>query len=268
MPKSSVNEAKNHRTDSTKKAATIGLGIAVSTIVLTAGALSGSVVAANAMPIPVDSPVATAVATQDNTPRFEAAVYIPQPSTYVPMRSVVTQTPNTPMERLLAKGTTTAPQNTGTGIDTGKPPVKKVRNVIEKKMRIPIVVAHSKAANDMHGRMPSLYTGKYYFPAAEQFRLCVAEREGMFTYSVRGGGGNNYYGTYQFSSAFQHGIPYMMAKESRQTGDGLAPWLLSLRNKPINTWNRYAQDRAFFTVLSYNGKWSGKHHWDNGRWYC
>jgi hypothetical protein len=85
---------------------------------------------------------------------------------------------------------------------------------------------------------------------------------------VRGGGGNNYYGTYQFSSAFQNGVPYMMAKESKATKDGLRKEALSLRSKAINKWNRYWQDRAFFTVLNFNGKWTGKHHWNGGRWHC
>lgn len=130
------------------------------------------------------------------------------------------------------------------------------------------VAATSKAAKDMHGSEPSLYRGKYFYADQEAFRKCVADREGSFTYTVRGGGGNNYYGTYQFSRAFQNGIPYMMAKESKRTKDGLRAEALKLRSKPINRWNRYWQDRAFYSVLNYNGKWSGKHHWAGGRWHC
>lgn len=128
--------------------------------------------------------------------------------------------------------------------------------------------ARSSRADDMRGPLPSLYRGRYFNRDQEAFRACVAEREGSNTYMVRGGGGNNYYGTYQFSRAFQHGIPYMMAKESTATGDGLRKEALSLRAKAINRWNRYWQDRAFFTVLNYNGKWTGKHHWAGGRWHC
>lgn len=128
--------------------------------------------------------------------------------------------------------------------------------------------ARSSRADDMRGPLPSLYRGKYFNSDQESFRRCVADREGSFTYMVRGGGGNNYYGTYQFSSAFQNGVPYMMAKESKATKDGLRKEALSLRSKAINKWNRYWQDRAFFTVLNFNGKWTGKHHWNGGRWHC
>jgi hypothetical protein len=113
-----------------------------------------------------------------------------------------------------------------------------------------------------------MYRGRYFHADQESFRRCVGQREGMFHYDVRGGGGGNYYGTYQFSRAFQNGIPYMMAKESRRTHDGLTKEALALRHKPINQWSRYWQDRAFYTVLNGRSKWSGKSHWSGGRWHC
>lgn len=128
--------------------------------------------------------------------------------------------------------------------------------------------ARSSRASDMRGPLPSLYRGKYYHSDQEWFRKCVADREGSFTYMVRGGGGDNYYGTYQFHRNFQRGAAYMMAKESRETKDGLRKEALALRYKPINKWSRYWQDRAFYTVLNYNGRWSGKNHWAGGRWHC
>lgn len=128
--------------------------------------------------------------------------------------------------------------------------------------------ARSSRAQDMRGQMPSLYRGIYFYADQEPFRLCVAEREGSFHYDVQGGGGGNYFGTYQFSKAFQPGAAYMMAKESRKTHDGLRAAALGLRYIPINQWSRYWQDRAFYTVLNYNGKWSGKGHWAGGRWHC
>jgi len=116
--------------------------------------------------------------------------------------------------------------------------------------------------------MPSLYRGIYFHADQERFRRCVGQREGMFHYDVRGGGGGNYYGTYQFSRAFQSGAAYEMAKESHRTHDGLRDDALRLRHKPINQWSRYWQDRAFYTILNARGKWSGKHHWAGGRWHC
>lgn len=144
-----------------------------------------------------------------------------------------------------------------------KPPVPKPPTLSREAL-----VAHSSRGLDMRGPAPSAYRGQYYRPSQESFRRCVGQREGMWHYDVRGGGGGNYYGTYQFSRAFQSGIPYMMAKESRRTHDGLTREALALRSKPINHWSRYWQDRAFATVLNYGHDWSGKHHWSGGRWHC
>jgi hypothetical protein len=120
----------------------------------------------------------------------------------------------------------------------------------------------------MRGALPSMYRGLYFHVGQETLRRCIGQREGMFQYDVRGGGGGNYFGTYQFSRAFQNGIPYMMAKESRRTHDGLRVEALTLRRIPINRWSRYWQDRAFYTVLNFNGLNSGRHHWSGGRWAC
>ena len=36
----------------------------------------------------------------------------------------------------------------------------------------------------------------------------------------------------------------------------------------ITRWSRYWQDRAFFTVLNFDGPYSGRNHWAGGRWTC
>lgn len=128
--------------------------------------------------------------------------------------------------------------------------------------------SQSRLARDMRGPAASAYHGIYYHADQEWFRRCVAAREGSWTYMVRGGGGGNYYGTYQFHRNFQRGAAYMMASESRRTHDGLRKDALRLRYVPINKWSRYWQDRAFYTVLNFNGRWTGKHHWNGGRWHC
>jgi hypothetical protein len=118
------------------------------------------------------------------------------------------------------------------------------------------------------GALPSLYRGIYFHADQEPFRRCVGHREGSFVYGVRGGGGGNYFGTYQFHRDFQVGAAYMMASESRRTRDGLRDDALALRGVPINQWSRYWQDRAFSTVLNYRGKWTGRHHWALAGSHC
>ena len=129
--------------------------------------------------------------------------------------------------------------------------------------------AHSRLARDLHGALPSLYRGRYYLAAQETFRRCVAQREGRFTYNVIGGGGGLYQTTYQFrDGAWRRGLTFMMASESRITHDGLRAEARALIRKPMAQWGRYWIDRAFYTALNYNGAWSGRHHWDGGRWSC
>lgn len=128
--------------------------------------------------------------------------------------------------------------------------------------------AQSSREHGMRGPLPSLYRGEFFHADQEPYRLCVGDREGGFTYMIRGGGGNNYYGTYQMSAALVRGASWMMAAESRRTGDGLRDDARDLLHVPGNKWSRYWQDRAFFTVLNAKGKWSGKSHWAGGRWSC
>lgn len=131
------------------------------------------------------------------------------------------------------------------------------------------VASRSSRAQDVRGELPSLYQGKYYFPDQESFRKCVADREGSYTYRVVGGGSNMYHGTYQFHDGnWRRGLTYMMASESKETNDGLRAEARALISKPISRWSRYWQDRAFYTALNFQGKWSGKHHWAGGRWHC
>lgn len=129
--------------------------------------------------------------------------------------------------------------------------------------------AHSAAADDRRGYMPSLYRGLYYHPDQESFRRCVADREGSFTYMVIGGGGDQYHGTYQFHNAnWRDGLVWMMLAESKRTDDGLREKLKTLFQRPIHKWSRYFQDRAFYTALNVRGKWAGAHHWNGGNYRC
>lgn len=128
--------------------------------------------------------------------------------------------------------------------------------------------ARSARAQDSRGPLPSLYRGIYFRADQERFRLCVGHREGGFIYPISGGAGGHYYGTYQMSAALARGATWMMAAESRRTHDGLRAKARALLNVPADRWSRYWQDRAFFTVLNFDGPYSGRNHWAGGRWTC
>lgn len=66
-------------------------------------------------------------------------------------------------------------------------------------------------------------------------------------------------GAYQFlDKQWRRGLVYMMLAESRKTNDGLSEQIRSLFDQPITTWDRYFQDRAFYTAYAH-GK--GAAHW-------
>ena len=121
--------------------------------------------------------------------------------------------------------------------------------------------AVSKDAKDWKGYEKSMYRGKYYHKDQETFRECVMERESHHNYRAANKV-SSARGAYQFlDNSWRDGLVYMMIKESKKNKDGLIPQIKKLRNKPIHKWNRYYQDRSFFTAMNINGKWSGKHHW-------
>ena len=130
--------------------------------------------------------------------------------------------------------------------------------------------AHSKAAKDMEGYEKSLYRGKYYDASQESWRQCVMWRESNYRYNLIGAGYNwPYHGAYQFHNViWKRGLIIMMAKESKETKDGLNGTARQLKHKNINEWNRYWQDRALFTALNYNGSYSGAHHWNMTNYGC
>jgi len=121
--------------------------------------------------------------------------------------------------------------------------------------------AVSKDAKDWKGYERSLYRGKYYHKDQEHFRECVMFRESRHNYRAANKT-SSARGAYQFlDNSWRDGLVYMMVKESKKTDDGLNKRIKRLFDKPIEKWDRYMQDRAFFTAMNINGKWSGKHHW-------
>jgi len=124
------------------------------------------------------------------------------------------------------------------------------------------LAAVTKDAKDLKGYEKSLYRGKYYYKGQESWRKCVMDRESNFRYKAKNRS-SSASGAYQFlDNSWRDGLVWMMIKESKKTDDNLDPYLRDLFDVHITKWNRYFQDRAFFTALNFEGKWAGKKHWN------
>lgn len=121
----------------------------------------------------------------------------------------------------------------------------------------------SRMAADLTGYLPSLYTGKWYMPGKEDVRRCIMKRESHANYRSSNG---VYHGAYQMSTALGRGATWMMQAEiKREMGDEGVAIVKALRKLTPNKWNRYWQDRAFWTVWR-NG--AGSKHWRGGAHSC
>lgn len=117
--------------------------------------------------------------------------------------------------------------------------------------------SRSDRATVMTGIGPSLYQGKWYDPADDDRRRCILARESHGNYraanstsSARGG--------YQFlDSQWRDSLVWMMLADEPKPSPHRRE-IRELRDQPIHTWNRYWQDRAFWTVWRYG---DGAHHW-------
>jgi hypothetical protein len=120
-------------------------------------------------------------------------------------------------------------------------------------------------ANELRGVRDSLYQGKWFMPRHEDRRQCIMKRESNGNYEAVSSRGL-YRGAYQMNRALAVGATWMMQREvRREMGEEGVRLLQQLRQVPPNKWNRYWQDRAFWTVWSY-GK--GKRHWRGGAHSC
>ena len=126
--------------------------------------------------------------------------------------------------------------------------------------------AHGRsAARDMRGVMPSLYRGKWYSPRYEKSRRCIVRRESDANYRAVSAGGL-YRGAYQMNRRLAVSATYAMQREvRREIGPAAAAKVAKLRSIPTQTWNRYWQDRAFWTIMR---KGKGASHWRGGAWGC
>lgn len=120
-------------------------------------------------------------------------------------------------------------------------------------------------ASDMVGIEASLYQGKWFVPKADDNRRCIIDRESNGRYDAVSAGGL-YRGAYQMSRALAEGATWMMQKEvKRELGDEGVALVQALRDTPTHKWNRYWQDRAFWTIWR---KGEGKRHWFHGALKC
>ena len=132
----------------------------------------------------------------------------------------------------------------------------------------PTVVMH-KSDPIQTGMQASAYTGKYYKKSQERIRKCIGQREGLFQYWGTGSHGL-YQSTYQMTAPLVRGAAWMMGPELRKmfgkkTGDKIQYRLLHTQGK---YWHRFYMDMAFYTIANWNGKGSGLHHWNGGRYAC
>ncbi len=117
----------------------------------------------------------------------------------------------------------------------------------------------SRMAVDLMGWQQSLYQGKWFMPGKEDVRRCILDRESNFNYRATSG---VYHGAYQMSAALARGATWMMQPEvRREMGEEGVAIVEALRKLTPNRWNRYWQDRAFWTIWR-NGE--GASHWRGG----
>lgn len=116
-----------------------------------------------------------------------------------------------------------------------------------------IAVAPVQVSTQAIGYAESLYQGKWYSPQWEDERKCIMYHESRYNYKAANST-SSARGAYQFlDRSWREGLVWMMLDEG-----GNKKEIKSLRNIPINEWNRYYQDRAFFTAWQHG---AGKKHW-------
>lgn len=115
-----------------------------------------------------------------------------------------------------------------------------------------------RLAQSTTGIHQSLYTGKWYSPRHDDFRRCILHRESRGDYRAANSR-SSARGAYQFlDRQWRDGLVWMMIKEEKRTDGHRLREIRSLFDKPIHHWNRYYQDRAFWTAFR---KGDGAHHW-------
>jgi len=103
------------------------------------------------------------------------------------------------------------------------------------------------------GYAESSYQGEWYSHQWEDERKCIMYHESRYNYKAANKT-SSARGAYQFlDRSWRDGLVWMMLDEGGDVKE-----IKSLRDIPINKWNRYYQDRAFFTAWQHG---DGKKHW-------
>ena len=146
----------------------------------------------------------------------------------------------------------------------GQPPAEDF--IDDERLVMELMYAQSQdAGGDLRGFRPSLYRGRWFVPKYERVRKCISWRESHHKYEAVSRGGL-YRGAYQMSPELGVGATWMMQKEVRRDfGDVGLELLQQIRQMPINQWNRYWQDRAFYTIFR---KGKGAKHWRSDVYNC
>lgn len=153
-------------------------------------------------------------------------------------------------------GNKPAPVADGEGVETA---TTEVPNASEADREFALLRGDREAA-DLMGFLQSLYLGKWFMPGREDVRKCIVDRESNFNYRANNG---TYFGAYQMSRELGVGATWMMQKEvSKEFGNEGVDIVQALRKITPDKWNRYWQDRAFWTIWR-SGE--GARHWGGAR---
>jgi hypothetical protein len=116
---------------------------------------------------------------------------------------------------------------------------------------LPAGERNPKVSRSLRGVLPSAYVGRHYSPRHESTRRCIVRRESGGNYRISSPGGR-YRGAYQFNP----GLARTAAKRMGRS---------DLVGRPINTWSRFEQDKAFWVIWDHG---RGRGHWASTRHRC
>jgi hypothetical protein len=108
---------------------------------------------------------------------------------------------------------------------------------------------NKKVSRSLSGVRASAYIGKHYSSRHEGTRRCIVRRESGGNYRISSPGGR-YRGAYQFNAGLARATAYKMGRRD-------------LAGKPISSWSRFDQDKAFWVVWNHGrgaGHWGGTRH--------
>lgn len=116
---------------------------------------------------------------------------------------------------------------------------------------LPAGERNPKVSRSLRGVRPSAYIGRYYSPRHESTRRCIVRRESGGNYRITSPGGR-YRGAYQFNAGLARAAARKMGRSD-------------LVGRPINTWSRFEQDKAFWVIWNHG---RGRGHWASTRHRC